>query len=278
VRSTEVRSVDVTPNLKNISVPPSLPEAPAAVAPASVAPTSVAPASVAAPGPATPLGRNQELPAINKQIVNNTHVVLEYQIEQMGASGIGKVEIWLTLDQGRTWQKHSEDADRKSPAEIDLPGEGLYGVSLVVSNGRGFGGTPPSAGDNPDWWIEVDQTRPLAEITHVRPGAIDEAGALHIAWNARDKNLGMSPVDLSHAAKKDGPGTPIAKGLRNDGHYRWTVPGDLGAHAYIRMVVTDQAGNVAQCETSQPVPLDDLSRPRGRVVGVTTAAPRVTLV
>jgi hypothetical protein len=271
VRPVDVRGADVTPAVKNASLPspfPSIPETPATVTP----PTAV---SV----PATPVvTRTQEASTINKQIVNNTHVVLDYQIEQMGASGVGKVEIWITLDQGRTWQKHCEDADRKSPAEVDLPGEGLYGLSLVVTNGRGFGGTPPSPGDTPDWWIEVDLTRPLAELLHVRPGAADEAGALHIAWNARDKNLGVAPVDLFHAPKKDGPWTPIAKGLRNDGHYRWTVPGDLGAHAYIRMMVTDQAGNVAQCETAQPIPLDDLSRPRGRVVGISTGAPRVTLV
>src|SRR5207249_5102091 len=163
---------DMTPNLKNAVVPspfPSAPENPVTVAPG--APTM----------PSTPLiSRTPETPAINKQILNNTHVLLDYQIEQMGASGVGKVEIWITMDQGRTWQKHCEDVDHKSPAEVDLPGEGLYGLSLVVTNGRGFGGTPPSAGDTPDWWIEVDLTRPLAELNHVRPGSADEAGALHI--------------------------------------------------------------------------------------------------
>src|SRR5262245_46246634 len=165
----------------------------------------------------------------NKLIVSNTHVFLDYQIEQMGASGVGKVEVWITLDHGQTWKKHCEDTDRKSPAEVDLPGEGLFGLSLVVTNGRGFGGTPPHTGDVPDWWIEVDLTRPVTEITSVRPGTGDEAGGLHISWTARDKNLGASPIDLFYAVKKEGPWTPIAKGLRNEGHYCWAVPGDVGA-------------------------------------------------
>jgi hypothetical protein len=213
----------------------------------------------------------------NKQIVSNTHVFLDYQIDQMGASGVGKVEVWITLDHGQTWKKHCDDTDRKSPAEVDLPGEGLYGLSLVVTNGRGFGGTPPTTGEAPDWWIEVDLTRPVAEITSVRPGTGDEAGALHIAWTARDKNLGASPIDLFYALKKEGPWIPIAKGLRNEGHHCWAVPGDIGAHAYIRMITTDQAGNVAQCETAEAIPLDDLSRPRGRVTGVSTGSPRVSV-
>jgi hypothetical protein len=67
----------------------------------------------------------------------------------------------------QSWQRLGEDANRKSPVEIDLPGEGLFGVSLVVTNGRGFGGTPPSPGDSPDWWIEVDVTksRTSSEVT-----------------------------------------------------------------------------------------------------------------
>ena len=38
------------------------------------------------------------------------------------------------------------------------------------------------------------------------------------------------------------------------------------------MTAKDEAGNVTQSETTQPVPLDDQSRPRGRVLGISTAA------
>ncbi len=212
--------------------------------------------------------------SLNKQIVNNTHLFLDYQIEQMGASGVGKVEIWMSRDKGQTWQKHGEDTDRKSPAELDLPGEGEFGITLVVTNGRGFGGLPPVSGDTPDWWVELDVTKPHVEIVGVRPGSIDESGALHISWTARDKNLGQAPIDLFYAVERNGPWHPIAKGLRNEGHYRWNVPGDLGPHAYIRLVAIDQAGNAAHCETAQAVALDDLSRPRARVFGISTSAPK----
>lgn len=235
-------------------------------------------AMAAQPTGAHKANRAAEPAALNTQIVNHTHLILDYQIEQMGASGVGKVEIWLTRDKGQTWHKHGEDTDRKSPAEVDLPGEGLYGISLVLTNGRGFGGAPPTTGDTPDWWVEVDVTRPLAELMSVRPGAPDEAGALNITWNARDKNFGAVPIELYYAAKKDGPWHSIVKGVRNDGHYRWAVPGDIGPHAFIRLVATDQAGNATSCESPQAVPLDDLSRPRGRVIGITTGGSRAALL
>ncbi len=207
-----------------------------------------------------------------RHLVSSTHVSLEYQIEQVGASGVGKVEMWITSDGGQTWQCLGEDPDRHSPVEIDLPGEGSYGVSLVVSNGRGFGATPPAPGDAPDWWIEVDLTKPVVELTSVRPGSGDDATALWINWNARDKNLGNDAVDLFYAVNREGPWTPIARGVKNDSRYRWSVPKQIGPLAFIRLVVTDKAGNKTQCETPQAIALDDMSRPRGHVVGIAPTA------
>jgi hypothetical protein len=211
---------------------------------------------------------------LTRQVVNNTRVYLEYQIEQAGASGIGKVEVWLTHDRGQSWQKLSEDADRRSPIEVNLPGEGLFGVSLVVSNGRGFGLNPPRPGDAPDYWIEVDVTKPTAELQDIRPGTGDDAGTLLVCWTARDnKDLSTSPIDLYFSIKREGPWQTLAKGLKNDGVYRWQVPTSLGAEAYLRLAVSDRAGNITYAETAQAVALDDLSRPRARVLGVATATP-----
>jgi hypothetical protein len=218
----------------------------------------------------------KELP-IQRQFVNSPRVYLDYRIEALGASGVGKVEVWTTRDLCQSWQKLCEIADRKSPAELNLPGEGVYGVIMVVSNGRGFGAVPPNPGDAPDTWIEVDTTKPVAELVHVRAGVGDDSAALNIAWNARDKNLSNEAVELYFASRREGPWQPIAKGLKNDGIYRWVPPADAGPHAFIRLTARDLANNVSSTETPQPVALDDLSRPRGRVVGVATTPPRSTV-
>lgn len=208
-----------------------------------------------------------------RQLVNSTHVFLDYQIDQTGASGVGRVEIWHTRDIGKTWQKLAEDSKRKSPAEIELPGEGLYGISMVVCNGRGFSTNPPASGDTPDMWIEVDTTRPTVELTGAK---VAEDGAFVITWRAFDKNIADEPIDLYFAVNREGPWRPIGKGLKNDGAYRWAPGQEAGTQAFIRLVVHDLAGNVAVSETVQPVVLDDLSRPRGRVLGISTT-PRTNL-
>ncbi len=216
----------------------------------------------------------RQTPAGPMEIVGHPTVFLNYAVEDVGASGVGKIEIWVTGDQGRTWRKNVDVSASKNPAEIRLPGEGVYGLKLVAANGRGFGAQPPQSGDPADSWVEVDMTKPKAEIVAVQCGAGAEAGVLTVFWKAEDKNLATDGIELLHAASREGPWMPIAKGLHNEkgneGQYRWTPPATAGAQTFLRLIVRDRAGNTAISQTVQPVPLDDLSRPRIRVLNVST--------
>lgn len=210
----------------------------------------------------------------NRQVLNSTHVVLDYRIDQVGPSGVSKVEVWMTPDEGKSWQRLCEDPDRHSPVEFDLPREGLYGVCIVVTNGNSISDPPPSAGTVPDWWIEVDTTRPTAQLQSVRPGSGDDAGSLLITWAASDKNLGAEPIDLYYATSREGPWMAIGRGIKNDGTYRWAAPRDGVGRYYIRMDVTDRAGNLTRCETPDVVVLD-LTHPKAKVLGASVSGQRL---
>ncbi len=273
------------------SAPGKAPEAPVAVNPQAPSGPPLLPnigeAHVAASPGVVTTGHTEPAPAVKAlggsvttpnckapgacHLVGHSRLALEYQVENVGPSGIGKVEVYITNDRGRSWQRLCEDADRKSPVEIELTGEGLFGVSLVVSNGRGVGDGPPRSGDTPDWWIEVDKTRPAATLTSVQAGG--DGKAVAIQWEARDKNLGERPVDLYFAASLQGPWTPIVRGLKNDGSYNWCLPPQVSGQVYVQLVVTDQAGNICQCETPTPVMLDDQTRPRAHVINVVQPTP-----
>jgi hypothetical protein len=201
-------------------------------------------------------------------MTNNPRVSLEYRIEDEGASGVGKVVVYVTRDNGRTWDVLCDDPDRKSPVEFTLPGEGVYGLKLVVSNGRGFGAEAPRSGDAPDYVIELDTTKPHAELLSVKLGPPAESACIDISWMAADKNFGPEPIDLYYSVNQHGPWTPIAKGVPNTGKYRWFLPQEIGKEAFVRLVATDQAGNSCRCEIGEPVALDDSSRPHAVISGI----------
>jgi hypothetical protein len=202
-----------------------------------------------------------------RQVINTTRASIDYKIDKVGSSGVGKVDVWIKADQGGAWQRLCSDEDRRSPVEINLPGEGLFGIQVVVTNGNGFGGKPPAPNDPPAFWLEVDSTRPFAQLHPVDP--VIAGGSIDIRWTASDKNLGATPVSLSYAVNRSGPWLPVAQRIKNTGHYTWQFPHDSGCQFYIRLDVTDVAGNTTRCETSRPVVLD-LTEPRAQVVGVTS--------
>ncbi|GIW78607.1 MAG: hypothetical protein KatS3mg105_0414 [Gemmatales bacterium] len=205
-------------------------------------------------------------------IVPHHQVSMAYELQDTGPSGIGKIEVWWTRDEGRTWNLLCDDPDLKSPVSFALPGDGLYGISLVVQNGNGEGGSVPKSGCQPDCWIEVDSTRPVAQLLLVRPVFnASQYPELRITWTAADKNLQPNPVNLYYASDRQGPWTPIALGISNSGRFHWKPATKLQGPVFIRLEVSDQAGNTTRCETSQPVVLN-MSKPKAKIVSVVPRA------
>jgi len=203
-----------------------------------------------------------------RQMLNSTRASIDYRIDHVGPSGVGKVEVWITSDQGMTWRRLCEDSDRHSPAEFDLPGDGLYGVRIVVSNGNGFGGRPPAPGEQAQVWIEVDTAAPVVHLKDAEP--VTNGTSLEIRWSATDKNLGPDSINISCSSGREGPWQPIARGVKNDGFYRWPFPRDASGQFFVRVEAVDLAGNVGQSTSANPIVLD-MSEPRASVVGVSAA-------
>lgn len=211
------------------------------------------------------------------QLVNSKRINLNYDIKGQGPSGVSVVELWITQD-GRNWKKEGEDREAKPPFTVEVPGEGLYGFSLVVLSGVGLGDRPPQLGDPPQVWVEVDLTKPVVQVTGVDVGRGADTGKLTITWTARDKNLRQTPITLSYAEKPDAvTWTPIAANLDNTGRYVWVMPPGVPYQFHVRVEAADRAGNVGAAEHSTIVKVD-LAIPKAQILGlepaVTPAPPR----
>jgi hypothetical protein len=246
--------------------------------------TKVNTADAAAPASATHTSRG-ELPRL--QIVNSSKVTLEYQVNKFGPSGVGSVELYVTRDDGQKWERYGEGQNLNIPIPADargttnsvqrsltvtLPGEGTYGFYLVVKSGAGLGKPPPKDGATlPQMRIEVDETAPQANLYAPIPDP-QLKDCLILSWTATDRNLAEKPITLQWAERANGPWETIgAPELPNTGKFSWKLTSQVPPRVYLRLVVRDTAGNMAEALTPQPI-LVDLSEPEAQFIGLTGAA------
>lgn len=218
-----------------------------------------------------PIGENRETPEQpndqRPRMVNSRLFELEYDIDEVGPSGIGRVELWGTRDDGRTWRSFALDNDNRSPLLVSVAEEGIYGFRVTVSNGLGLGGKPPRPGDRPEVVIGVDLSKPTARLVSAKQGIDDETGNLIISWQADDRKLADRPVSIFYGEGRAGPWLPVAEGLKNTGRHAWPLDERTPARFYLRLMVRDEAGNVSVHETAEPVEIDR-SRPTIRIRAV----------
>lgn len=214
---------------------------------------------------------------IERKFVNSKQISLSYDLRDVGPSGVSSVELWYMFYSGKAWNKLTEyPIDLKNGAEVpaakkltfEVPDEGIYGISLVAKSGVGLGERPPQVGEKPQFWIEVDLTKPVVQILGVTVGSGQDKGKVSVNWNARDRNLGALPIRLSYSEQRDGPWTPCAEKLANLGRYIWTLPEQVPYQFYVRVEAVDSAGNVGEAITLDKVKVD-LSLPKAKILDIT---------
>jgi hypothetical protein len=223
-------------------------------APPDAATTRIESQSDKVSAPAVP-----SLAQTNCQYVAGTHVSIKFELDKSAAQAI---EVWMTPDDGQTWQKLTAATQKDNAIDVSLPGEGIFGLCLMGSGPNSSNQAPPK-GETPDWRVIVDTTKPEAHLTSVRSGP---DGSYDVVWTASDKHLKPEPVDLEFSKGPDGPWMPMATHLKNDGRYHWAPIRPVTGPIYVRMHATDLAGNVTTCQAAEdaaPV------RAKPRVVGVT---------
>jgi hypothetical protein len=214
--------------------------------------------------PSVPLPKNTTGPVV--RLVNKKRITLNYEIKDVGPSGVSGVELWYTRD-SKDWRKHDGPPEKKPPYVIEVQEEGLYGFTLLAKNGIGLSKDPPKSGDVPQVWVEVDLTRPVVSLTEVKAGYENKVPALTILWKASDKNLGGQPINLAYSEKEDGPWQPIATSLENSGRYIWPLRAGMPPRIFVKIEAKDLANNVGVAKTPTPVQVD-LARPIVQVLDV----------
>jgi len=203
------------------------------------------------------------------RIVKDTKFDLGYELENVGASGVASVELFITQDNGEHWWRYGEDEDRKSPFSVEVPAEGTYGFAIRVRSGAGLAIEPPKNGDTPDMNVIVDQTAPEAEVLSIRPQKGKNGPEVLIRWKIADKHPSGAPISLSYAVNQEGPWIPVTGWQADEGEFAWQIGARVPPQVYILLDVRDAAGNMTSIMSEQPVSID-VARPSARIVDVET--------
>ncbi len=149
------------------------------------------------------------------QIVNKREVKVEFDVGKFGPSGLGGVDVYVTTDDGATWQPMPLDphgvtlpatdvragGSVRASVAVPLTNEGVtYGYYLVVKSKAGLGRPAPRPGDLPQLRVELDATPPKATLVKVEANP-SRPDTLTLVWLAEDKHLTGTPVTLEWSAQ-----------------------------------------------------------------------------
>lgn len=213
--------------------------------------------------PPLPFQENQKLSALHS---SSKSFELDYAIVNDPGAPISSVELWGTLDQGKTWDRWGVDADRESPFDIEVETEGLFGFRMVIVGTNGLASRRPLPGDAADAWIRVDTSMPRARILSALAGKGADAGSLVIEYQAVDDHFIDRPISLYYSETLQGPWVPITQGAKNQGRFAWAGEGALPEKVYLKLQATDAAGNVGEHVLDLPVDVQSAA-PRGKIQG-----------
>lgn len=205
--------------------------------------------------------------AERKQVLNGTKFQIGFQVDEVGPSGVGAVELYITEDNGQKWYKYGEDPDKQSPFQVEVPHDGIYGFSLRVRSGAGLADALPRSGEKPDVVIVVDRQAPVIQLDPVVQGVGGEANKVTISWTVSEQNPAEKPIAINYATQPDGPWEPIVEWQEDLGRFTWSVRPGNPSKFYLQVVARDAAGNISQQVTPQPIVVD-LTKPSGRIVDV----------
>jgi hypothetical protein len=204
---------------------------------------------------------------VGHRTVKSRQFNIDYRIDDIGPSGVSTIELFVSQNNGDKWYRYGLDEDHRSPFQVDVPSDGVYGFVMRVVSGAGLTDPAPQPGERPEISIVVDSSPPVVNLFPLQQGQGADANRILITWKAADQKMADRPIALSYAANPDGPWQQISDWLPNTGQYIWNVGPGIPPRLYVRVVARDAAGNLARVDTPQPV-LVDLAKPTARIVDV----------
>jgi hypothetical protein len=191
-------------------------------------------------------------------------VEVTYQVEDRGPAGVKSVAVWLSADDGRSWQKRAEKpAVKTGPARVRLPAAGRYGLYLTACDKAGNRTPDPESGTKPQLVLLADATAPRLELVardRLEGRAFSSrrgAEQIRVSWRVFDDNLKAGPITVEFSPDGGESWSVVARNLDNDppatparpareglaGSHSFTPPAVDSSRCMVRVTAEDTIGN-----------------------------------
>jgi hypothetical protein len=202
------------------------------------------------------------------KLLNTRSVALDFQVTKVGLSPVKAVELWVTRDGGKTWEKCDRVEGARSPFRTRIPGpDGVYGFKLVFESESGMRTAEPKSRQAPDQVLELDTTPPTVRVFPVQ-AIPNQSGTVLISWDAVDPHIDHATVRLEYSLDaRQWHLITTGKQVTVKGRFAWKVPNELPPKLFLRVSASDMAGNTGVAQTSEQMSID-LVAPEGKITGI----------
>ncbi len=178
---------------------------------------------------------------------------LTYKVDGAGLSKVKHVEVWATRNRSE-WHKFGT-APEVGPHEITVLTTGRYGFTLRPISGVNRGRPEPRGGDNPQIWVEVDETPPVVRFNNFHVGENADSGKVIVNWIATDKFMKDQPITILYSKTGTGEWNILQDNLENTGTAKVTPP-EKEFEFFVKIEAVDKAGNKGSAQSRESIKVD----------------------
>jgi hypothetical protein len=178
--------------------------------------------------------------------VLSRQVVVEYR--PAGVAKVAEAELWVSADNGRSWQPAVAAHDGEHVLTYNAPGDGRYDFYVVLRNDAGASAEPPQPGAAPVLTAIVDTVPPLFQIhsAETEPGQ-DGRSIVVLQATLVEENLSGTGIRVFYRTT-DQSWLDGGTAQRVDSRLVWSPPETAGSPCDLHVVVTDLAGNQSSAD------------------------------
>lgn len=169
------------------------------------------------------------------QFVNTRDVVVSFDARGL----VRRVELWVSRDAGRSWQRVQAPRWDRSSLLYSAPGDGRYELYL-----RLIGPQPmpePTSGAVPHQSLVVDTVPPIVQIRSATVTTDPPGVALDLI--VIEEHLRSRAIRLLYRTAADKPWRDTGLRPAGSGPLHLPLPADATSRLDLRLIVTDAAGN-----------------------------------